>query len=295
MEMHQIRYFLAVSETLNFTRAAEQCNVAQPSLTRAIQKLEDELGGPLFRRERGHTGLTNLGQVLKPYFEQTLAMAEAAKREAKGFRRLTRAPLALGVMCTIGPARLVPIINRLGTKIPGLDLKLREAPGRQLLDLLLAGEIDAAVIGLPEYPAKIHAEHLFRERYVVAFPPGHRFEAMNAVPVAEMEGENYLSRLNCEYDDHFRREVGNQTVAVNIRFQSEREDWIQAMILAGMGCSFIPEQMPLFPSLRTRILIEPEIWRAVSLATVRGRRHSPALDLLVRLVKANDWDSGAAA
>jgi len=62
MEMHQVRYFLAVARTLNFTRAAEECNVAQPSLTRAIRQLEDELGGDLFRRERPHAQLTELGQ-----------------------------------------------------------------------------------------------------------------------------------------------------------------------------------------------------------------------------------------
>jgi DNA-binding transcriptional LysR family regulator len=70
MEMHQIRYFLAVCETLNFTRAAEQCNVTQPALTRAIQKLEEELGGLLFRRERHLTHLTDLGRLVRPQLEQ---------------------------------------------------------------------------------------------------------------------------------------------------------------------------------------------------------------------------------
>ncbi len=60
MEMHQVRYFLAVARTRNFTRAAEECNVSQPSLTRAIQKLEGELGGPLFRREHSLSHLTDL-------------------------------------------------------------------------------------------------------------------------------------------------------------------------------------------------------------------------------------------
>ena len=72
MEMHQIRYFLEVCTTLNFTRAAKQCNVTQPALTRAIQKLEEELGGPLFRRERKLTHLTDLGHLVRPQFELIL-------------------------------------------------------------------------------------------------------------------------------------------------------------------------------------------------------------------------------
>ena len=76
MEMHQIRYFLAAARTLNFTRAAEECNVAQPSLTRAIQQLEEELGGDLFRRERKLSHLTDLGQRMLPLMQQCYDMAE---------------------------------------------------------------------------------------------------------------------------------------------------------------------------------------------------------------------------
>lgn len=294
MEMHQIRYFLAVSESLNFTRAAEACHVSQPSLTRAIQKLEEELGGPLFRRERGDTGLTDLGRLMKPYLEQTVGTAETARREAHKFRKLERAPLTLGVMCTIGPARLVPLINRLATRVPGLELKLHEEDGRSIVKALQEGKVDVAIVGLPAYPDRVHAEPLYRERYVVAYPPGHRFDAMNAVRIADMEGEDYLSRVNCEYEDFFKQETTHKwTVPLNVRYQSEREDWIQAMILAGMGCAFMPEFMPMFPALRTRILIDPEIWREVSLITARGRRFSPALDLLVRMAKTHDWNQMA--
>ena len=77
--MHQVRYFLAVVRSLNFTRAAEDMRVAQPSLTRAILKLESELQGPLFRRERSNTHLTELGRMMVPLLEATLAAAEAAK------------------------------------------------------------------------------------------------------------------------------------------------------------------------------------------------------------------------
>ena len=107
MEMHQVRYFLAVCRTLNFTRAAERCNVAQPSLTRAIQKLEEELGGALFRRERNRTHLTDLGRLMQPHLRALQDASLAASAEAEDYHKLERAPLRLGVMCTIGPARLV--------------------------------------------------------------------------------------------------------------------------------------------------------------------------------------------
>src|SRR5258708_1155759 len=79
MEMHQVRYFLAVCETLNFTRASENCNVSQPALTRAVHKLEEELGGLLLRRENNLTHLTDLGRLVRPHLEQLMAQAEAAK------------------------------------------------------------------------------------------------------------------------------------------------------------------------------------------------------------------------
>src|SRR5215472_9024854 len=88
MEMHQVRYFLAVADTLNFTRAAEQCNVSQPALTRAIQQLEEELGGLLLRRERKLTHLTDFGRLIEPHLRQLFADAEAAKTTAKKFLNL---------------------------------------------------------------------------------------------------------------------------------------------------------------------------------------------------------------
>ena len=79
MEMHQVRYFLAVARTLNFTRAAEECNVAQPSLTRAIKLLEGELGGDLFRRERPRAMLTPLGERMYPLLKQCYDSAQSAR------------------------------------------------------------------------------------------------------------------------------------------------------------------------------------------------------------------------
>ena len=85
MELHEIRYFLALSKTLNFTKAAEMCNVSQPALTRAIQKMEDELGGLLFSRERGNTHLTELGRMLEPHLREVLDRTHAAKETRIAF------------------------------------------------------------------------------------------------------------------------------------------------------------------------------------------------------------------
>src|SRR5215831_10592128 len=107
MEMHQIRYFLAVCETLNFTRAAERCHVTQPALTRAIQKLEEEVGGQLLRRERNSTHLTDLGRLVRPHLQQVLSDSQAAMTTARSFLTTDGGSLRLGVMCTIGPVRFV--------------------------------------------------------------------------------------------------------------------------------------------------------------------------------------------
>ena len=88
MEMHQVRYFLALRDELHFTRAAKHCGVAQPSLTRAIKVLEKELGGPLFLRQRGNIGLSELGQAIAPFLENLSWCAQSAKRKAADFRSL---------------------------------------------------------------------------------------------------------------------------------------------------------------------------------------------------------------
>ena len=150
MEMHQIRYFLAVCETLNFTRAAERCNVSQPALSRAIQSLEAEVGGPLFRRERSLTHMTDLGRLLRPHLEDSLRETEAAKLAARNFLKLEGTPLQLGVMCTIGPLRFVGFLAQFRDDNPGVELSLIEGVPAQLIDKLEHGSLDIAIMAHPD-------------------------------------------------------------------------------------------------------------------------------------------------
>jgi LysR family transcriptional regulator, hydrogen peroxide-inducible genes activator len=294
MEMHQVRYFLAVCETLNFTRAAERCNVAQPSLTRAIKNLEDELGGPLFHRERNQTHLTDLGKLMQPYIDQVWRQSEEAKTRAKGFVGMKDAPLSIGVMCTIGPIRLVDFMHRFSERHPGIAVHLRDGKGLALQEWLLNGELDLAIYGLPgELDDRLHAKPLFSERFVIAFGAGHRFQALNAVPMRELHGERYLSRVNCEFADHVRRIAEERGITPQRPYRSERDDWILAMVKAGLGYGFFPECAVTLDGVTTRPMVEPEIERTINLVTVRGRPHSPAVGAFMREAVAFKWQAAA--
>lgn len=290
MELHQVKYFLAVAETLNFTRAAERCHVTQPALTRAIQKLEEEFGGQLFRRERKRTHLTDLGELLHPQLAEVSRRSEEARNAARGFLQLKEAPLKLGVMCTIGPLRFVAFLRRFSAIHAGIEVSLMEAVPEQLSRLLMAGEIDLAVMTAPqEMPARMNLRPLYEERFVVAFPPGHRFQELQEVPLAMVAGESYLSRTNCEYFGYLDGLLSERMIDVADAYRSEREDWIQSMIMAGMGIAFLPEFTPVLKGLPTRPIAEPSVTRIVQLATVAGRRFSPAVAAFVKALERHDW------
>src|SRR5271169_4596752 len=110
MEMQQVRYFLAVTRTLNFTRAAKECNVSQPSLTHAVRLLEEELGGDLFRRERPHVQLTELGQRMLPLLQQCYDSALSARSLASLIKSGDTGSLRIALSQTIDLAILIPHI-----------------------------------------------------------------------------------------------------------------------------------------------------------------------------------------
>lgn len=289
MEMHQVRYFLAVCEAQNFTRAADACNVAQPSLTKAIKKLEEEFGGALFLRERNHTILTELGRRVKPHIDRMAEASVAAKQDAAGFLSDETVKIRLGVMSTIAPTRMIGFLSRLREDVHGLQLELREASGTALIEAMTAGDLDVALMAMPNLPDALHAMPLYPERYVIAFPAGHAFARRNAVAIEALAGIDYLKRVHCEFVDHIEAMGEARPLGVNVRYSSEREDWVQAMVAAGLGCSIMPEHLPMMDGISTRPLKDPKVSRTVSLVTVAGRRHAPALASMVRVAKRYAW------
>src|SRR3546814_6811762 len=137
--MHQIRYFLAVSETLNLTKAAERCNVTQPALSRAIKTLETELGGEVLRRERALSHLTELGQRMLPMLRQCYESALTAKMVAASIREGEAAPLAVAVSRTVALGPFTTMLRELSHAFPGLQLQLRRGTGAEATEYLKQG------------------------------------------------------------------------------------------------------------------------------------------------------------
>lgn len=289
MEIHQIRYFLAVERTRNFSRAADQCNITQPALTRAIQKLEEEVGGKLLHRRPGNIELTELGRVLFPRLESAYKTISDARSEAHDLIRQRLQRLRLGFMCTIGPDRIGSFIRPIIAAIPELDLTVREAKGTDVVADLLSDRIDVAVVGLPQYPDGLTVHTLYNERFVVAMPACHQLASGNELSLVELDGENYIERMNCEFDEHFDFTHGEWPIEINTRFRSEREDWVQAMIASGIGLAIMPESFPLMAGVTSAPLVNPRMARSISIVTVRDRELPPAAAEFVKLVKAQSW------
>lgn len=294
MEMQQIRYFLALSEDLNFSRAAERCGVSQPSLTRAIKRLEDSLGAPLVRRERSRTHLTELGLKIKPRLAEALELTERAHTDAEEYSQMKTPKLNIGVMSTVGAGRLMSIINHLHKKFPLLKLSMKTYSGNEISECLLSGEVDVAILGLRHYPDLITVHELYNERYMVAIPPDHHLSRMNAIPFKDFAREKILKRRNCEYMDYINSELAecgperlkefeDSIVSMDIVHEIEDEELTQTMVIAGMGCAIVPEHLSNSANLQMRPLIEPEISRTIGIATVRGRQHTPVVSYFTNL------------
>jgi DNA-binding transcriptional LysR family regulator len=173
---------------------------------------------------------------------------------------------------------------------PGCEVTLIEGVPGQLAELLLDGKLDLAVMAQPEaFSDRVEARPLYRERFCVAFPMGHRFREKNRVRISDVAGETYLLRINCEYRDYLSERCREHGFAVRIGFRSEREDWIQMMVAAGFGICFIAEFSTTIPGVLTWLVADPEVVREVSLVSIAGRRFSPAVAAFVRSIQGYRW------
>jgi DNA-binding transcriptional LysR family regulator len=290
MEMHQVRYFLAVARTLNFTRAAEECNVAQPSLTRAIHQLEDELGGDLFRRERPHAQLTDLGQSMQPLLQQCYDSALGARSLASSIKSGEVGSLRIALSATIGTAHLMPYILELRKHFKNLDVKLSRGMAPQVAEFMKSGSAELAIASsLGDAWDRLDTWPLFTEGYVLVVGGSHHLAGCSSVQLSDLRDETLLMRTYCE---HFESLVGilrSQDFAVDRAHAVPSEHDLEVFLEQGLGVAFVPRSV-LFSACVKRVLVAGlNLQRTVSLYGVAGRQRSPVANMLMKMLRAADW------
>jgi DNA-binding transcriptional LysR family regulator len=291
MEMHQIRYFLAVAKTLNFTRAADQCNVTQPSLTRAIQKLEEEFGGPLFNRERALTHMTELGRMVLPHLEQTYEAAEAATSLASSIGRAEVTPLVIGVAHGLASPVLDGILGSLAEALPGLTVELRSGTSDQLIEMSLKGALDLLLIALPDpMPERLETWPLFAQCYQIAVWSGHKLATAPPPRMMEVAAEPFI---DCADDGTalWRSTAAKAGFEPNFRHRVDRPALAFRLIAKRIGVAVLPACTQTEGVTLTGFADHPLSLNIV-LAAVAGRRRGRAADAFMRAARAREWHSG---
>src|SRR6201988_4147758 len=186
IEMHQVRYFLAVARTLNFTRAADECNVTQPSLTRAIKQLEAELGGGLFRRERP-AGLPELGQRMHPLLKQCHEAAVGARSLASSFKSGEIGALWIALSHSIDLSLLVPFLDQMKRQFNRLEFHFLRGNSREVGEMLKKGEAELGIAAeLDQAWERLDTWPLFTEDFRLVISRQHRLAERDSVDVEDL-------------------------------------------------------------------------------------------------------------
>jgi DNA-binding transcriptional LysR family regulator len=297
VDLQQIRYFLTLARTLNFTRAAQECNITQPALTKSIQRLEEILDGQLIYRQRSHTQLTPFGQAILPLLEQTFSSAEAARGLASMFHRQDGVILRLGTAPEVASGLLVPVLRELRGRIAGLDLAWQVAGREVLVERMVEGALDVAILTEPDrLPDSLHRWPLFAERYVVLCPGDHALAGEAEIPVDRLQAERLLlsDHPDGEYQSVLAASGAFEVEAMRFSRLACPEAQIAELVLAGFGLTISTESRCPPAGLVARPIEPPWPLRTVLLVAPAGRRRPVAADAFIKLLRAQRIGAGPA-
>ena len=294
MELHQLRYFVAVAELRHFTKAARDLRIAQPSVSRAVRVLEEELGTQLFHRMKGNVALTSAGEVLLPWARRVLADVDGAALEVRELADLRRGRLAVGATPSLATTLLPPALARFHAAFPGVELVLHEAGSRDLVGELEQGALDIALVILPLRHEVLETTPLLREELVVAVAPDHPLASRKTIAIADLRGVP-LVMFRDGYDLRattlaaFRRAGFEPTLAL----EGGEMDGVLRLAAAGLGVAVVPSLVidPAGP-LRAVRLADP-LTRTIGFANRRDRRLTRAgrefVETVRALVRGRQW------
>lgn len=278
-DLRQLEYFCTVARTGSFTKAAEELGIAQPSLSEQIARLEQALGAPLFERLTRRVELTPLGEAIlgkaKALVEDAAALPDYFERAREG----VHGPLRVGAIPTILPYFLTPLLKGFMTRCCDVDLHVREGTTAELVDQVLEGIIDVAILSLPVDAAGIVMKELFRDPLYLAVPETHPLAAAPKVQLRRVSEE----RLLILKDGHCLRD---ETLAVcdkararfRAQFEADQFLTIFELIRAGFGVSIVPEMARKLSAGCKLIEIEPKASRRVGYIRLERRYVSKAIE-----------------
>ncbi len=295
MEMHQVRYFLAVARILNFTRAAEECHVAQPSLTRAIKQLEEELGADLFRRERNFTHLTEFGQRMLPLLQQCYDSAASAKQLATTLKTGKVQPLSIALSLTINVVLIIGYLTELVRAYKGLEIRFLRGTASEISEFLKKGEADVAIAGpLGAEWGRLDSWPLFSEKLLLAVNANHPLASSSSVDPAALTNECVIWRTFCENAPDFEDRLKEKNIAFTQGHRTYSESDLLAMLEANLGIGVLPESAPKSAKIKRLPLTGIGLERTVFCYAVAGRQKPPPAASLIKMLRAADWTHSAA-
>ena len=245
MELRHIRYFLAVAEEMNFTRAAKKVGIGQPPLSQQIRSLEQELGAPLFRRVPRGVELTDSGKVFLPEAQAILAQAERAKKIARRGARGELGSFRLGFTSSAAFTRIVQnTIRVFRDNYPNVQLTLGEEDTTTLLEGLSEQTLDAAFIrpGRND-PDGVQVHRLFEETMMIALPSDHRLVKASALPLSEVAKDRFLlfpRSAGPGFFDEIISACRRAGFEPRMGYEAPQITSVGNMIAAGLGVSIVP-------------------------------------------------------
>ncbi len=295
MEMHQVRYFLAVSRALNFTRAAEECNVSQPSLTRAIKQLEGEFGGDLFRRERPQAILTELGERMLPLLNQCYESAVSARELALSIKKGEVASLRIALSHTFDLSLLMPHLNELRRRYERLDCRLLRGTAPEVLSYLKSGDAELGVASdLGEGWDRLDTWPLFTEDFVLLVNSQHRLADRSSVELHDLRQERLLLRTYCEQAEAGAALLRKVGIDVDHCYQITSEGDLLSMLASDLGVAIVPRSASGPGSLARLPLNGFELDRSVHLYGVAGRQRSTVAATMMKMLRGANWSRSTA-
>ncbi|SRR6266404_1198634 len=290
MEMHQVKYFLATASELNFTKAAEICNVTQPSLTRAIKQLEDELGGDLFRRERPQAQLTELGQRMYPLLKQCYESAHGARMLASAIKSGEIGTLKLALSHTINLELLTSHLTELNRLFNRLEVKLLRGRAPEIIELLKTGEAELAIAAdLGDGWGRLDRWPLFTEEFGLILNAKHRLASHSVIEVDDLRQERWLRRAYCEHFEKAMSLLRSHGLDVDQGYELNSERDLITLLESDFGVAFAPRSIPRPKTLKQAAVNGVEFRRTNYLYGVAGRERTAVASAILKMLRAADW------